>query len=293
MSEREIERLARDMCSYPEIRAPVQGFPGGVPWEMHMRAYEGYQKKYSSQVAIIDLYGRSCRGGFSTRELDMFIPGWRDELSERTALLKRIAELEAALQSSPREKVLEEAIEGAIISELQRVAPLSGSQFIYDEYTGVAGFDGAFRPCEMAAAIVAALSPDTAVKGEEDPVAEPDVEIGPGALRRGLAADEFEPWFQPKVAISTGQVVGVEALARWTHEGRLIGPSRFVPLFEREGLIGELTELMLERGCRRHRRWADAVVELKLSVNVSMLNLVDVATADRTLRFLKVRTKLS
>jgi EAL domain-containing protein (putative c-di-GMP-specific phosphodiesterase class I)/FixJ family two-component response regulator len=116
---------------------------------------------------------------------------------------------------------------------------------------------------------------------EEDPVAEPDVEIGPGALRHGLAADEFEPWFQPKVVISTGHVVGVEALARWKHDGQMIGPSRFVPLFEREGLIGELTERMLERSCRWHRRWMDSGVELKLSVNVSMLNLVEVETADR------------
>jgi len=98
MSEREIERLARKMCDYPEIRAPVQGFPGGIPWEMHMRAYEAYTKRWSSQVALINLYGRGCRGGFGTEELDGFIPGWRDELSERTRLLARIAALEEALR---------------------------------------------------------------------------------------------------------------------------------------------------------------------------------------------------
>lgn len=98
MSEREIERLARKMCDYPEIRAPVQGFPGGIPWEMHMRAYEAYAKRCSPQVALINLYGRGCRGGFGTGELDGFIPGWRDELSERTRLLARIAALEDALR---------------------------------------------------------------------------------------------------------------------------------------------------------------------------------------------------
>lgn len=98
MSEREIERLARKMCDYPEIRAPVQGFPGGIPWEMHMRAYEAYAKRCSPQVALINLYGRGCRGGFGIGELDGFIPGWRDELSERTRLLARIAALEDALR---------------------------------------------------------------------------------------------------------------------------------------------------------------------------------------------------
>lgn len=104
--EREIERLARDMCAFPDIRAPVQGFPGGIPWEMHMRAYEGYCAKYRGQVALINLYGRGCRGGFGTGELDDFIPGWRDQLSERTALLKRIAELEAltAHRGQPEDK---------------------------------------------------------------------------------------------------------------------------------------------------------------------------------------------
>jgi EAL domain-containing protein (putative c-di-GMP-specific phosphodiesterase class I)/FixJ family two-component response regulator len=116
---------------------------------------------------------------------------------------------------------------------------------------------------------------------EESPAVEPDVEIGPDALRRALAAGEFEAWFQPKVAISTGHVIGVEALARWPHEGRVIGPARFIPLLEREGMIGELTERMLEQTCRWRKRWADDGLELGLSVNVSMLNLADVATADR------------
>jgi hypothetical protein len=95
MTEREIEALARDMCDYPDIRAPVQGYPGGIPWEMHMRAYEGYCAKYRGQVALINLYGRGCRGGFGTGELDEFLPGWRDELSERARMAERIACLEA------------------------------------------------------------------------------------------------------------------------------------------------------------------------------------------------------
>lgn len=77
--------------------APVQGYPRGIPWEMHLRAYDAYCAKWSPQPALIDLEGRNCRGGFSVGELDMFIPGWREELTERTAMLKQIAALEAAL----------------------------------------------------------------------------------------------------------------------------------------------------------------------------------------------------
>jgi hypothetical protein len=69
-----------------EKRAPVQGYSAGIPWSMHLRAYDAYCKKWGSQPAMIDLEGRNCRGGFSTGELDDFIPGWRSELSLVTQL---------------------------------------------------------------------------------------------------------------------------------------------------------------------------------------------------------------
>lgn len=76
------------MASEQAKRAPVQGFSAGIPWSMHLRAYDAYCKEYGKQEALIDLDGRNCRGGFSVGELDEFIPGWREELSE-------IAELRA------------------------------------------------------------------------------------------------------------------------------------------------------------------------------------------------------
>lgn len=61
--------------------APVQGFTPGIPWEMHLRAYDVYCREHGPQPALIDLERRNCRGGFSASELDHFIPGWRAELS--------------------------------------------------------------------------------------------------------------------------------------------------------------------------------------------------------------------
>lgn len=68
-------------------KAPVQGFTGGIPWDMHLRAYDVYCKRYSAQKALIE---GGCRGGFGTGELDMFIPGWREELSERRLLIEAL-----------------------------------------------------------------------------------------------------------------------------------------------------------------------------------------------------------
>lgn len=63
--------------------APVQGYAAGIPWDMHLRAYDAYCKRYGKQQSLIE---GSCRGGFGTNELDVFIPGWREELDERTKL---------------------------------------------------------------------------------------------------------------------------------------------------------------------------------------------------------------
>lgn len=116
----------------------------------------------------------------------------------------------------------------------------------------------------------------------EDPlVTEPDIEMGLDVLREGLKNDEFEPFFQPKVEIKSGHVMGVEALARWRHHGHWISPMRFIPVLEREGLIDPFTERMLVRSCYWRRQWAQQGLELKLAVNVSMLTLNKVDTADR------------
>jgi hypothetical protein len=67
----------------PRKIAPVQGYYPGIPWDMHLRAYAAYCKKWSPQKALVE---GNCRGGFGTEELDEFIPGWLDEISERTRL---------------------------------------------------------------------------------------------------------------------------------------------------------------------------------------------------------------
>jgi len=77
-----------------EKRAPVQGYSAGIPWSMHLRAYDAYCKRYRPQPALIE---GGCRGGFGTEELDMFIPGWREELSEIAALREKLAAVEGEL----------------------------------------------------------------------------------------------------------------------------------------------------------------------------------------------------
>lgn len=107
------------------------------------------------------------------------------------------------------------------------------------------------------------------------------VELDRQTLVEAIEAEEIEPWFQPQVSIASGNAVGVEALARWVRGDQVLLPAQFLHQLEREGLIDALTESMLRKSCRWRVRWAAAGLDLRVSVNVSMLNLARMDTADR------------
>ncbi len=100
-------------------------------------------------------------------------------------------------------------------------------------------------------------------------------------LRAAIAGDELVNDYQPQVLLRTLQVVGVEALVRWQHprEG-LLGPDRFVAEAHAHGLGDELARWVLRTALRDARRWRDAGLALRLSVNVSMDNLAQLDYPD-------------
>jgi len=88
-------------------------------------------------------------------------------------------------------------------------------------------------------------------------------------LPSALASGQLIPFFQPEVQISSGNLVGVEALVRWEHpEYGLLAPSQFLPLVEELGLSESLNNLMLDRALHYHRRWAEAGWTVPVSVNI-------------------------
>lgn len=103
-------------------------------------------------------------------------------------------------------------------------------------------------------------------------------------LREALDADQFEVHYQPIVALSSGAVVGVEALARWRHPVRgMVSPGLFIPLAEETGLIHRLGEQVLRQGCTDVQHWRRRFSEhgaLRLSVNVSAVQLHDEGLVD-------------
>jgi diguanylate cyclase (GGDEF)-like protein len=92
-----------------------------------------------------------------------------------------------------------------------------------------------------------------------------------GKLRRGLEQHEFELHYQPKVSLRSGEVVGLEALARWRDPSEgLISPGEFIPIAEETGLIEPLGEWVLGEACAQIVRWRDAGwAPVPVSVNLS------------------------
>jgi diguanylate cyclase (GGDEF)-like protein len=90
-------------------------------------------------------------------------------------------------------------------------------------------------------------------------------------LRKALDNNEFELFYQPKVDIKSGRIMGMESLIRWFHpDDGMVSPDKFIPVAEELGLIVSIGDWVLQEACHRASSWiADGFSDLKVSVNVS------------------------
>jgi EAL domain-containing protein (putative c-di-GMP-specific phosphodiesterase class I) len=109
-------------------------------------------------------------------------------------------------------------------------------------------------------------------------------------LRHAIANKEFELYYQPKVQLESGALLGFEALLRWRHPRRgLVAPLEFIPLAEETGLIVAIGDWVIEEACKQtyawHVRYA-AHSELTVGVNVSSKQLEDPGLTTRISKIL-------
>ena len=91
-----------------------------------------------------------------------------------------------------------------------------------------------------------------------------------------LKNEEFKVYYQPKIDIATGELIGAEALCRWYHDGRIIQPGEFIPLLEQGIDICRLDFYMLDHVCRNVRRWLNEGRKVvRVSVNLSRKHMLD------------------
>jgi len=110
-------------------------------------------------------------------------------------------------------------------------------------------------------------------------------------LRRGVEEDQFVPFFQPIVSLSTLEVAGFEALVRWNHPLQgLVSPAEFIPLAEESGLIHPIGLAVLTKSCRALLEWGKEIPrarEVFLSVNLSLHQFRHADLADQLIAVLE------
>jgi predicted signal transduction protein with EAL and GGDEF domain len=112
-------------------------------------------------------------------------------------------------------------------------------------------------------------------------IAHSEIEQG---IRYGLDHDQFVPFFEPQLDLETGEIIGFEVLARWVHPlSGIILPDTFIAVAEEFGLIGRLSEKVIGDALAQAVAWDPSI---KISVNISPVQLTDAWLAQRIVRLL-------
>ena len=108
-----------------------------------------------------------------------------------------------------------------------------------------------------------------------------------GRIRNAMQANEFELFYQPKVNMRTGKVLGAEALLRWRHpDVGLLSPAQFLPVVEGHPIAVELGEWVIETALRQMESWRAEGAEIAVSVNLDPQQLQQPDFVDRLAKML-------
>jgi len=101
-----------------------------------------------------------------------------------------------------------------------------------------------------------------------------ELEVG---LRHALVRSEFALHYQPRIDLTTGRLIGLEALLRWQHPRfGLLAPARFLPILENSGLIHSAGEWVIDTACRQLAAWQRQfeMPDLSMAINLSPQQLM-------------------
>ncbi len=223
---------------------------------------------------------RNCRlndepARYGGEEFAMVLPD--TDVADATLMAERLrSEIEALRFQGPS---------GDTLKVTASIGVASAGKAAPDKTALIAAADSALYEAKSAGknrvSVAAAESPATTGR----PRAADDL---PSQMRLGLERDEFVLHYQPKIALPSGSMIGVEALVRWHHpELGLLGPARFLPWAEGTELMPQITSWVLDRALGQAVAWRDAGWRLPVAVNVNAQDLADdefPAKASRALR---------
>ncbi|NPB08605.1 MAG: bifunctional diguanylate cyclase/phosphodiesterase [Aquificae bacterium] len=106
-------------------------------------------------------------------------------------------------------------------------------------------------------------------------------------FKEALLNEELFLVYQPKIDLSTGKVVGVEALIRWKKGEKVLTPDKFLPAIENTDLIEELGIYVINKACKQIKEWKRQGINLKVAINLSPKEFGDVKTAHHLFNVLR------
>ncbi len=112
------------------------------------------------------------------------------------------------------------------------------------------------------------------------------------SIRDSIESGLFISYYQPKIDLASGDIIGFEALLRWSHpEHGVLTPEAFLPVAEASGMIVPLGETALRQVCRDLSMWTrhhpDAFAGITVSINLGLTQIVNPETAPRFLQVLE------
>ncbi len=174
-----------------------------------------------------------------------------------------------------------ELLAEAVCAALQEVVRLDGSDVVPGASVGVVHRRGRTRATELLRAADTAMYTAKRAGRGRVVVASPDARAAPSLgrptvqeLRQAFVDRSLVAHFQVQVDVATGNVAGVEALARWERGGRLVAPAEFLPLAEREGLLPALDGWAVGEVVAFAQRIDPTSRPLELAVNLAVDSLL-------------------
>ncbi|WP_404358378.1 EAL domain-containing protein [Methylotuvimicrobium sp. KM1] len=268
--------------------------------KMRYFVYYDAQTGLPSRALFEERLGESCYNGNAHQVVVMVVNLRRLQIvlhllepDAGLAIIRTLVDrLESVLPAVPRARIDEAKFalilqdpEGLHVAEelawqihevLAEAVELDGQEYYVDPFIGLARFPLDGEPVEvLKRAILAASSPDTDTIcrfffADMDEGSRQQLNLDT-ALRRALERNEFILHYQPQLDLSTGRIVGAEALLRWqSRDYGLVSPLNFIPLLEENGMINTIGEWVLQEACRLNRKWQDeGLPPLRMAVNLS------------------------
>lgn len=143
--------------------------------------------------------------------------------------------------------------------------------------TAASSFGAAYLLAIGKRAVIAGTGtvPSVSAPVKEDKTLTPEEEAVAEEMKKAIAENQFTIYYQTKVNIITGNIIGLEALIRWIHPDKgMIPPMQFLPIAEKNGFICEIGKWVEEQVCSHLRKWTNAKLKiLPIAINFSRTEL--------------------